>query len=532
MSNGAPLPGIEHVIVLQLENRSFDNVLGGLYPCLTKKEPVRTHYRGLLGTESNPDPTNPDGPPVTVFQGPPDPATWTMPYPDPGELYTDMVEQIFGSQTVPPGCEPAPMSGFASNYLQQKRYYDGVLPDPKHVMQYYSDQTMPVSSYLAKQYAVCDYWFASGPVQTIANRIFTHCGTPSKFLNENNQYQSRVNNPDYTPDWYHPLTSPVTDRTIFELLDETCGTPRRWPCCNDSDPPSVVPNWKVYYHDAPLSALCEYVHANWCLDYWYGGNVSGFEPDYLTGDPGFASDIQNGLLAKYSYIEPRYTDHSDDPLDWPNPNSNHPGGAGVDWSDPNGLSLPPPIDVRYGEILLCNIYSILLANPDVFAKTLLIVTYDEHGGLYDHVPPPCAVSPFTEPVCNFNYDRYGVRVPTILINPFITPGTIYPPRDCDRAFDHTSILSTLIAQFGLRGPLGLSGTLSPRVDSAPQLTGLIPAAAQVAYERPPLVCPEPPAIRRLRPPRGRPRPRPRARTLAGALGPLYQRIEESNRNRR
>ena len=76
MSNGVPLPGIEHVVVLMLENRSFDNVLGGLYPDLTATK----CYRGLCGTESNPlDPA-----PVTVFHGPPDLSTWTMPYPDPG----------------------------------------------------------------------------------------------------------------------------------------------------------------------------------------------------------------------------------------------------------------------------------------------------------------------------------------------------------------------------------------------------------------------------------------------------------------
>ena len=116
MSNGVPLPGIEHVIVLMLENRSFDNVLGGLYPDLTKQK----KYRGLLGTETNPLDPGGGGGSVTVFQGPPNLSTWTMPYPDPGELYTDMVEQIFGSANVPPVGTTAPMSGFAWNYKQQK----------------------------------------------------------------------------------------------------------------------------------------------------------------------------------------------------------------------------------------------------------------------------------------------------------------------------------------------------------------------------------------------------------------------------
>jgi phospholipase C len=523
MSNGAPLPGIEHVIVLMLENRSFDNVLGGLYPKKTEQK----LYRGLLGTESNPVDPKKGRPSVVVFQGPPDQTTRTMPYPDPGELYTDMMEQIFGSENVPPGGKPVPMSGFAWNYRQQKPSYDGVPPDPRRIMQYYSDLTMPTSAYLASQYAVCDCWFASGPVQTLANRVFTHCGTPSKLPNQN---RSRVDNPDFTPNWYDPLTPPVTDTTIFELLDDanTGGTA---PECSDIYDPTKVLNWKVYYHDAPLSALCDYVHNRWCLDYLYGGNVWGFEY-YDKYERGFAYDVANGLLPTYSFIEPRYTNHSDDPLWGPSPNSNHPGGAGVDWEDPNGQSLPPPIDVSQGEGFLSTVYSILLENPAVFDKTLLIVTYDEHGGTYDHVPPPTAISPFPEPVVNFNYDRYGVRVPTIFINPRIKPGTIYPPRKAggkipDPPFDHTSILSTLTAQFGLR-----PYRLSLRVDSAPQLTGLIPAA-RVAYERPPLARPEvPAAIQQSRIPRGRPRPLPQAHTLAGALGPLYQRIERSRRFRR
>lgn len=525
MSNGAPLPGIEHVVVLMLENRSFDNVLGGLYA----NSPQRDYYNGLLGSESNPlDPTK-GRPSVVVFQGPPDPptipsyrSTWTMPYPDPGELYADMVEQIFGSAN-PIG--PAVMSGFAWSYRQQKSSPDGHPPDPAHIMQYYSDQTMPVSAYLARQYAVCDCWFASGPVQTIANRVFTHCGTPSKLPGTN---QSRCDNPDFTPDWWDPASPPVTDCTIFQLLDQKF--PNRYvsDCGWNSD---MVLNWKVYYHDAPLSTLCEYVYNNWCYDHEYGGNVWGFERSVSDYDRGFEYDVENGLLPRYSYIEPCYTDHFGS-----NPNSNHPGGAGVDWEDPNGQSLPPPVDVRYGEILLCKVYSILLKYPEVFAKTLLIVTYDEHGGLYDHVPPPSATSPFQVPVENFNYDRYGVRVPTILINPSIKPGTIYPARGKipdpprywipDPPFDHTSILSTLIAQFGLDG----SKFSSPRVGKAPQLTGLIPQTPAV-YQRPPLVCPEPPAAQ-LRPPRGRPRPVPQAHTLAGALGPLYQRIERSRRNPR
>src|ERR1044072_2002027 len=509
MSNGVPLPGIEHVVVLMLENRSFDNVLGGLYPGL----PQQGKYRGLCGTESNPlDPA-----PVTVFQGPADQSTWTMPYPDPGELYQDMVMQIFAATN---SDGPANMLGFAGNYSMQPPSYDKIPPVAQNIMQYYSDQTMPISSALAQLYAVCDCWFASGPVQTIANRIFTHCGTPGIVPGTN---RSRVNNPDFSPHWPHPFSPTVADTTIFALLDQLLPDGVA-PGCTDQPPTPTALNWKVYYHDSPLSVLCDYVYSKWCLDSFYGGNVETFEASEFA--KGFAYDVANGYLPKYSYIEPCYTDEF-----YGVPNSNHPGGAGIDWDNPNGQSLPPAIDVRNGENLLLRLCTVLLENPAVFDKTLLIVTYDEHGGLYDHVPPPSAVSPFQEPVDNFNYDRYGVRVPAILVNPRIKPGTIYPARNAgdpipDPPFDHTSIISTLIAQFT---QFPLSASVAPRVASAPKLRGLIPAG-QAADERPPPPRPMTlPVGEQPRTPRGEPRPKPDAPNLAGALGPIYQRIKQSKR---
>ena len=383
LTEAQPLPGIEHVVVLMLENRSFDNVLGGLYPQLTR----RGLYRGLLGNETNPrNPANPAAGSVTVFQGPASSPTWIMPYPDPGELYADMVQQIFGSRSVLPCSVPPPMSGFAWNYTQQKAAPAGngwpaVSPVAHHVMQYYSDKSMPISHRLAQSYAVCDCWFAAAPVQTIANRVLAHCGTPSKIPGKN---QSRVNNPDYTPDFdKFPPQAPVSDKTIFELLDE------KWPQRKSPDycweEPTPHLNWKVYYHDAPLSALCKYVHKYWCYDSPYGGNVFNF--NRFDGGTNFEHDIASKVLPTYSFIEPRYTNFFDGTV-----NSNHPGGAGIDCDDPNGDSLPPPVSVVDGENLLWEVYSILARHPETFAKTLLIVTYDEHGGLFDHVPPPCAVS--------------------------------------------------------------------------------------------------------------------------------------------
>ena len=512
---------IEHVVVLMLENRSFDNIFGGLHPALTRQG----LFRGLLGNETNPlDPANPSAGSVSVFQGAPASSTWIMPYPDPGELYSDMVQQIFGSSStaLPSGVSP-PMSGFAWNYGQQPASPAGhgspaVSPLPANIMQYYSAASLPVSAFLGLQYAVCDAWFASGPVQTLANRVFAHCGTPTRVPGTND---SRINNPDFTSNIKVPFKPPVTDTTIFELLDDAFPQ-HKAPACSDLHDPSVTLNWKVYYHDAPLSALCKYVYDRWCFDYLFGGNVFGFH-EKARDETNLEYDIRTNSLPKYSFIEPRYSDFFGGTV-----NSSHPGGAGLDFGDLNGESLPPPISVLDGERLLSQVVGILLKYPNTFDRTLLIVTYDEHGGLFDHVPPPPAVSPFRPPVSNFGYDRYGVRVPVLLINPSITPGAVYPPRQAyasipNPPFDHTSILSTLIAQFGL------SGNLTPRVAQAPQLTGLVPSSP-VHYSRPPLPDLPPaaapaPVQRRLGQAMGG------LPSLAGALGLLCPMAEAARRKR-
>jgi phospholipase C len=509
---------IEHVVVLMFENRSFDNLLGSLYPDRT----AAGLYRGLRGDESNPlDPANPSRGTVTVFQGPASTSTWSMPYPDPGELYQDMVCQLFGGPNVPPNPQNAPMSGFAWNYGQQKPAPDRnggapIAPVPANIMQSYSCAALPVSSYLAREFAVCDSWFASGPVQTLPNRVFAHCGTPSAAPGDvPGTFKARLNNPDYLPNSILHLDPLVTDTTIFELFDQA------YPSGNGRIGNPL--NWKIYYHDAPLSCLCKYAFDNWYPDSYDSGNVYHYD-ELIAGMTNFEYDIKHGRLPKYSFIEPRYTDFFGN-----TPNSNHPGGGGIDFSDPNGDSLPPPITVQEGEIFLNSVYEILYRYPETFAKTLLLVIYDEHGGLYDHVPPPKAVSPFTVPVTNFRYDRYGVRIPAIFISPLIAKSTIYPPREpyapiSDPPFDHTSLLRTLMEQFELKG------SLTPRVSSAPVLTGLIEEGAI------PRACP-PPLKLEARAKEPTPRRPPittvprNAPNLAGALGMLYRHIEATGKPR-
>ena len=213
-------------------------------------------------------------------------------------------------------------------------------------------------------------------------------------------------------------------------------------------------SWRLYHDD--LVAIAELV------DYVINkvANVVSFDNLF--------NDVTNNTLPSFSLIEPNYQMFHIE--SFVAPTSNHPGDSSA-INPPSGI----PISISCGEQLLANVFLALTANPALFATTLLIVTYDEHGGLFDHVPPPPAVSPFQpgQVTTGFNYDSYGVRVPALFINPYVRPG-LFPPLSATMlpAFDHTSILATLRDQFNL------SGSLSPRVDTAPTFTGLINPSQQ------------------------------------------------------
>ena len=150
---------IAHVVVLMLENRSFDCMLGRLYP-------GRADFDGLTGRESNPW----NGKDVQVWSSPTmDSQAACIPAPDPAELFTDMTAQIFGAGNAPPA--PATMAGFAANYMQVPTN------SPDAVMHGFTADQVPVLSALAKGFGVSDRWHASAPNQTWPNRFFVHTGT-------------------------------------------------------------------------------------------------------------------------------------------------------------------------------------------------------------------------------------------------------------------------------------------------------------------------------------------------------------------
>jgi phospholipase C len=402
-----PLPGIDHVILLMFENRSFDNMLGAFYKfnaSVPNRGGVPPGFSNPYGATS-----------VAAWQAPAGSSAQTIPYPDPNEDYVNMQAQIGNGS----------MQGYVADYATVKG------ANPIDIMQYYVAANVPVTYALAMAYAASDRYFASGPVQSWPNRLFSLCGTPGYNPSKKLAY---LNNSDYPG--YPFINGQLNYMSIFEQLD------------------NAGASWKIYYDDLlAIAALVAYVNNKL-------SNVVPFD--------NFFSDVTNNTLPAFSLIEPRYQMFSFLAGDKA-PTSNHPGDSLADGS--SGIA----ISISCGEQLLANVFQALALNSELFATTLLIVTYDEHGGLFDHVPPPPAVSPFAQNqvTTGFNYDSYGVRVPALFINPYVQPG-LFPPLSAAAlpAFDHTSILATLRDQFGL------SSSLSPRVDIAPTFTGLINPSQQ------------------------------------------------------
>jgi len=379
---------IRHVVVLMLENRSFDCMLGRLYA-------DRPDFDGLRGDESNPlhlpgQPTQD----VRVWSDPSlTPTSLTIPDPDPGELFVDIDMQMRGlTDDAQPSSRTPNMSGFVDNYMRQPPA--NPLPDPFSIMHFFTPEQVPVISQLARAFGVSDRWHASAPCQTWPNRFFVHTGTANGYVNNS------------------PTHFPYQMKTVFERLTE------------------AGQSWKVYFHDVPQSATL--------AGLWL--NVPAHFREF---DLAFAQDAAAGTLPAYSFIEPRYFA---DPVLGTLPNDEH-----------------PPHNVAYGEELIAAVYNAVRGGPG-WKQTLLVITYDEHGGCFDHVAPTAATPPDDLRPDGFAFDRFGVRVPAVIVSPHVPAGSVIRPPEGTR-FDHTSIIATLRALFGI-GPLTRRDAAAPHLLAA------------------------------------------------------------------
>ena len=366
------LDRLKHIVVLMMENRSFDHMLGSLHA----KDP---RINGLTGNESNPDTT---GAVVTVK---PDATFAGQLSHDPDHHFPGVDLQIYGA--VPPGPGRVPnMKGFVKSYYTQ----DTGVAGSHAIMNYFPATKLPVLTMLATEYAVFNGWFSSIPGPTICNRAFAHYGTSFGQVDMNMFY----------------LTDPIV--SIYERM---AGANR---------------SAKIYYYDQPSSTM-EIV------------NLLTKQPQIFATYDQFVSDCDGDMLPDYSFIEPNYTDHPG------------PGGGQILACDQH-----PDHHVNEGERFIAMVYDAIRSNPAIWETTALLIVYDEHGGLYDHVvPPPCipdgkvADGTATGTGEPFAFDRLGIRVPAILVSPYVKRGTVVPGPEAagGRVFEHACIPGTVTTRF-------------------------------------------------------------------------------------
>ena len=374
------LDKLQHIVVLMMENRSFDHMLGSL-------KAVNSQIDGLDANSF----TNPDSNGNAV-KAQPNAQFQAQLQPDPDHHFPAVDLQIFGGDTS--AARQPNMQGFVKSYFNQQR-------DVKHsqmIMYYFPQAKLPVLTTLALEFAVFNRWFASIPGPTICNRAFAHYGTSFGRVDLN------------------PIYPPETIKSVYTRM--ISANPKR--------------TAKVYYYDTTSSTM-------------EVANLLQNQPELFGTYSQFLDDCKNGDLPDYSFIEPNYNDHQ--------------GDSGEEVANDQH----PDHNVQAGEVFMASIYQAIKNNPELWESTALLITYDEHGGIFDHVPPPtCPKDIFTADGnatgtgVPFQFDRLGVRVPTILVSPWIPKGATV-----DRVFDHASIPATVTKFF-----IGDWSPRSPRETSA------------------------------------------------------------------
>ncbi|MCS5734655.1 alkaline phosphatase family protein [Herbiconiux daphne] len=427
--------GFEHLVVLMYENRSFDNLFGWLY----KNEELTNgqSFEGLhQGDYSNPVPGTDEVIKAHAYTGSTD-EIMGSPNPDPGEEYPHVNTQLFqkvdpednrdlhaNGLSYPfnaPGPNESPtMKGFVEDYIINYRRItkDKKQPTRKEyelAMGGFSPDMLPVFSTLAKNFAVYDHWFAAVPSQTFCNRVFFHASTSHGYV---------TNKGDGGYDkWLDASTAQAP--TIFNRLEE------------------AGLSWRVYYDAAQLVSMTGVLHSPVLEPYWKT-NFRVMEQFY--------DDVANGDLPDYSFIEPRMIY---------NHNDMHPPHGVLRESDMTETDGDTAIDevvvdgavsdARAGDALLHAIYSAIRKSDSASGSnamnTMLLVTFDEHGGTFDHVPPPAATPPRNGDAgeMGFTFDRFGCRVPAIAISAYTAKNTII-----NEQMDHGSVIATLTKLHGLK----------------------------------------------------------------------------------
>ncbi|CAK8568110.1 unnamed protein product [Lathyrus sativus] len=358
---------IKTIVVLVMENRSFDHMLGWM------KKAINPFIDGVNGDECNPVSAEASKKDTICFS---DDAEFVDP--DPGHSFEDVLKQVFGNGN---GSIPS-MNGFVEQALSVSQNLS------ETVMKGFKPKSVPVYAALVKEFAVFDRWFSSIPGPTQPNRLFVYSAT-SHGSTSHVKRQLAIGYPQ---------------KTIFDSMHE-----------NGLD-------FGIYFENIPTTFFYRNLRK---LKY-----ISKFH----RYDSKFKKDAGNGKLPSLTVIEPRYFD-----LTGSSANDDHPSH-----------------DVANGQMLVKEVYETLRASPQ-WNETLLVITYDEHGGFFDHVKTPFVNIPNPDGNTGpapyfFKFDRLGVRVPTIMVSPWIKKGIVVrsPKGPAENSeFEHSSIPATIKKMFNL-----------------------------------------------------------------------------------
>ncbi len=356
------LAGIDHIVVLMMENRSFDHFMGALK--MDAGYTAKASIEGLSGTESNPAP---DGSSVKVFK-----MTNFTPD-DPPHGWAAVHGQLNGGKN----------DGFVKEHAGNSQ---------DEVMGYHDRSQIPLYYWFADNFAICDHWHASVLGPTWPNRFYLHA-TTSNGKKDNTPFI--VGAPD----------------TIWDRLKDK--------------------NISAKNYAAGAST-------------WY---VGGFAGKVLSNNPSaamseFFDAAKTGKLPSFCVIDPDFSASDDHPAH----------------------------NIQRGQAFVASVYKALSEGP-AWSKTLFVITYDEHGGFFDHVAPPKATD------ANAEFDSQGFRVPAFVIGPTVKKGYV-----CKTPLEHSSVAATLRTRFDIK-------SLSKRMDAATDITDCIDPLKVKAPAAPPLGMP-------------------------------------------
>jgi phospholipase C len=306
---------------------------------------------------SNPDPTNPSGPPITAVH-----ATSLCASSDLNHSWPGTHAEYDGGK----------MDGFT------KANANPLDPTGSRALSIYDQTDLPFYYSLFDTFAIGDRYFSSlmGPTQP--NRFYLYSGTSF----------GRIEN------GLPPTGNDFAQKTIFQLLDEAGVT------------------WKIYSSQFAYSAFFQYVRSNSM------GRLQKLDNYY--------ADAAAGTLPQVAFVDPAFG-----------------GEEGVE-SDEH-----PPSNVQVGQKFVADVIDALFQSPN-WPSSALFLEYDEHGGYYDHVPPPSAVPPDDiQPMLesgdpDAKFDQLGIRVPFAVISPFARKHFV-----SHTVYDHTSLLAFIETRFGL-----------------------------------------------------------------------------------